>query len=132
MPQLPYNEQVLDCFNQPRHAAADPESINARQVSAQALEYAGGPRVRLACDVAEGKIDRVVFSAWGCPHFLAAAELLCRELEGLGIDAIAHLDLGELARRLAVPVEKTGRILTLEDAFSALKHEISNIDSVKS
>ena len=132
MTESPYNELVLDCFNNPRHASANTDAGRARQVSAQAAEFSGGARVRLSCDVVDGRLARVAFSAWGCPHFLAAAELLCRKLEGLDIEGLSHLDPRELARQLAVPVEKTGRILTLEDAFSGLKREISNTVSLKS
>lgn len=132
MMETPYNALALDCFHNARHAGDDANSATTRQFSAQAAEFAGGPCVRIGCDVAEGRLNRVVFHAWGCPHFLAAAELLCRQLEGLDSDAVARLEVAELARQLAVPVEKTGRILTLEDAFSALKREISQSDSLKS
>jgi nitrogen fixation NifU-like protein len=132
MTDAPYNELVLDCFNHPRHWGQGAEPAQARQVSAQAAEFPGGPRVRLSCDLAEGRLTRVAFSGWGCPHFLAAAELLCRRLEGLDIDGLADLDLAGLVSQLAVPVEKTGRILTLEDAFSGLKREVRNTDSLKS
>lgn len=120
MADSPYNELLLDCFNSPRHAGGGGRA----QFSGLARESATGPRVRIACGIDNGKLQNLRFRAWGCPHFLAAAELLCRQLEGLPVTAIDGVDVMKLGKQLAVPVEKTGRILTLEDAWGELKRVI--------
>lgn len=122
----PYNDLLLECFGNPRHAGAAGEPDSGMNFSGQASEFPGGPRVRISCAVEEGRLTRLVFQAWGCPHFLAAAELLCRRLDGLDVSSAGSLDLAELAEQLAVPVEKTVRILTLEDAFNDLKRALGN------
>ena len=119
MTESPYNDLVLDCFNNPRHANGNADAASARQVSAQAVEFSGGPRVRLSCDVVDGRLARVAFSAWGCPHFLAAADLVAEELAGRPVDALVRIDVDDIATRLEVPREKLGKLLRIEDALAA-------------
>jgi len=60
------------------------------------------------------------FRARGCPHLIAACEAFCAAFEGREVDALLEFTAGDLMQRLPVPVEKTGRILVLEDAVRAL------------
>ena len=60
------------------------------------------------------------FRAYGCPHVIAACEAsLCADFEGRkpGRRPTSSIQT-RLCERLSVPVEKTGRILVLEDARS--------------
>ena len=58
----------------------------------------------------------VRFRAWGCPPLVAAADLACEMLEGGQPGGASPVTANELMSRLSVPVEKTGRMLLVEDA----------------
>lgn len=64
-------------------------------------------------------IERVRFGAFGCPHTVAAADLIAEELEGRSMAALASVDLDAIARRIDLPREKLGKLLRIEDALSA-------------
>ncbi len=73
--------------------------------------------VRLA---ANGTCVREVrFLAFGCPHVIAAAELVAAEGEGGAPEARLPQSIHSLRERLDAPVEKLGRLFVVEDAWVA-------------
>ena len=60
------------------------------------------------------------FLAWGCPHVIAAAESVCAGYEGRAVTDLETFDVAELMQSLSVPVEKSGRIIVIEDAVRSL------------
>ena len=74
------------------------------------------------------EVAEMRFRVYGCPHLIAAAEALCNEREGGAVAGLSAFVLEEFMSRLAVPVEKTGRILLLEDALLALWAQYSGTD----
>ena len=90
-----------------------------------------GLRLRLSAEVRGGVITRLLFRAWGCPHLIAAAEAVCRQFEGQSAAALEQFASGQIMRDLAVPVEKTGRILVLEDTVRSLGQAIQDQLSTK-
>ncbi len=113
-----YSSRVLEYFRSPRHAGASAaESGSSVTVS----EGGAGARIRLA-GVSDGeRWARLCWQVFGCPHTIAAAEAACRRFEGAAHAAPAEFPFVELVEELAIPVEKTGRVLLLEDAFRALE-----------
>lgn len=109
----PYNPLVRRLFKSPQHAGNIADGPTAR-LDAQ------GVRVQLSAGLADDRLVALRFLAWGCPHLIAAAEAFCRRYEGRAIDELQTFRATELMQTLAVPVEKTGRILVLEDAVEAL------------
>ena len=77
-------------------------------------------RLELSAVATGGRLDVLRFRAWGCPHVIAAAEAACAGLEGAEIAELLEFSAVDLMENLAVPVEKTGRILVLEDAVRSL------------
>ena len=75
-----------------------------------------------------GAIGAVRFQAYGCPHFIAAADWIAERLEGRPIDALGAFEIAAVRAELGVPTEKLGKLLILEDAlaacFDAAKSEI--------
>lgn len=63
------------------------------------------------------RVERITFLAYGCPHTIAACSLATERLTGQPAEALTGLDIDGLARELDVPVEKTGRMLLLQDAL---------------
>lgn len=78
--------------------------------------------VRFQVQLVGTTIERVRFQAVGCPHGIAAADRIARDLEGKPVAALARLDLEQLERALEVPREKFGKLLRIEDAL-ALCHQ---------
>jgi cysteine desulfurase len=68
---------------------------------------------------AGGTVKSARFSAYGCPHTLAVVAWLCETLEGAPIDDVAPGAPTDWAESFAVPAEKLGRLLIVEDALRA-------------
>ena len=113
----PYNRQVRAYFNDPAHSG---------EVKDGAVGYFEdqGMRLRLSAEVEGGRITRLAFRAWACPHVIAAAEAVCRQFEGRPVAELEQFKTDQIMRDLAVPVEKTGRILVLEDTVRSLGQAI--------
>ena len=119
----PYNPIVRACFENPVHAT-DPTDAYAVSVSAVAAESERGCRVTLIAGIDDDRIAEMRFRAWGCPFLIAAAEMLCAELEGQKTDALGAVSANDLGARLSVPATRLGRLLLLEDAAARLLEKI--------
>jgi NifU-like protein involved in Fe-S cluster formation len=113
-----YSPRVREYFAEPLHAG----------------EVDGGSSVRvedqdvclqLSAAVADGKVAALRFQARACPHVIAAAEAACTALEGRPVAELLEFSARDLIDNLPVPVEKTGRILVLEDAVRALGQQFA-------
>ena len=112
--------------------SADPYSAKVRELfaaPAQAGELEGGKsvsvtdpggRLKFSATSADGSISAMRFKAWGCPHVIAAAEAVCQALEGRSAGDLETWTVADVMQNLPVPVEKTGRILVIEDAVRSL------------
>ena len=115
----PYGDTVRQLFAAPVHAG---ELRGGRSVFLHDQDV----RIRLDASVETGAISAMRFQAWGCPHVIAAAEAICAGLEGASVGDLLEFSAGDLMENLPVPVEKTGRILVLEDAVRSLGRMISD------
>ncbi|MEM9207702.1 MAG: iron-sulfur cluster assembly scaffold protein [Pseudomonadota bacterium] len=107
----PYNAEVRRRFAEPRHAG----------VADIAVRRSGqGVDIELSAAVDDARIAAMRFRVYGCPHTVAACDAVCEALEGGPLAAMQGYALGSVMRSLSVPVEKTGRILVLEDALRDL------------
>lgn len=115
----PYNSCTRRYFGQPVHAG---DLKGEYTVSAVALadESTAGARIQLAVGVEDGRLKECRFRVFGCPHLIAAGEWLCEHYEGKTLDELQQFKAADCMNLLAVPVEKTGRILLLEDAIRSL------------
>ena len=109
----PYGQLVRDLFAQPPHAGALEGAVSA-YVDDQ------GVRIRLFAEVENGQLSVLRFQAWACPHVIAAAEAFCAGYEGRPAADLLEFSSSDLMKSLSVPIEKTGRILVLEDAVRSL------------
>jgi NifU-like protein involved in Fe-S cluster formation len=115
----PYNSLVRAYFD-------DPEHMGDISGGASAFFEDQGMRIRLSATVVNGRIEKLGFRAWGCPHVIAAAEAFCRQFERRSITELEEFDTSQIMNDLAVPVEKTGRILVLEDTVRSLRAAIQD------
>ena len=113
----PYSSRVRELFAHPEHAG-DLGSDAVSEVVDQ------GVHIRLTADVRDGRLQTLGFRAWGCPHLLAACEALCSDYEGRPASDLSGFRANEIMGVLSIPVEKTGRILVLEDAVRSLGRSI--------
>ncbi len=114
----PYSQMIRALFADPVHAGAVADGLCV-QVDDQ------GVRVELSASLAGSRIQTLRFRAWGCPHLIAAAEWVCEQLEGEPAGALEELSAARIMEHLAVPVEKAGRILVLEDAIRSLGRSLN-------
>jgi NifU-like protein involved in Fe-S cluster formation len=115
----PYNDAVRMLFENPSHAG-DLQSDYAEVLRSEAAESEHGARVLLFAGIADGMIAEMRFRAWGCPHLIAAAEMLCDDRENGPVSGLSGFDRNAMMTQLFVPVEKTGKMLLLEDALESL------------
>ena len=109
----PYSAKVRELFAAPAHAGdiADGEAVYVANRDV---------RLRLCAQADGGRIAALRFRAWGCPHVIAAAEAVCSALEGQPVTDLENYAVADVMQKLPVPVEKTGRILVIEDAVRSL------------
>jgi NifU-like protein involved in Fe-S cluster formation len=103
-----------------RELFAAPAHVGPLANAAGVLVEDQGIRIAFSAEVADGRIDTLRFQAWGCPHVIAAAEVFCAKYEGKTASDLLEFSASGLMQSLSVPVEKTGRILVIEDAVRSL------------
>ena len=123
----PYNEAVRESFFAAEHAGSLSRDYPL-VLHASVAESDKGSRVELAVGVADEVVAEMRYLVRGCPHLIAAAEVLCRECEQGAVAGLSVFAMSEIMGRLAIPVEKTGRILLLEDALKSLGTQYSRTD----
>jgi NifU-like protein involved in Fe-S cluster formation len=113
----PYSPLVRDYFAHTRHAGELADAVS--------VEHADqGVRIELRAKIEAGQFRAIRFRAWGCPHLIAACESFCAGYEGRAVRALSDFESSDIMRKMSVPVEKTGRILVLEDAVRLLGRAI--------
>ena len=112
-----YSDRVRRLFAAPAHAGDLPQ-VDA--VRAEASEGGAGARILLTAVTDDGRIVGLRFRVFGCPHLIAAAEWLCERIEGEPVKSLANFSVSDVMSALEIPVEKTGRVLLLEDSAQAL------------
>jgi NifU-like protein involved in Fe-S cluster formation len=78
-----------------------------------------GTWVQFDLQAASGTLQAVRFLAFGCPHTIAAAAWVAEQAVGEPVNRRLPCRLDELSLRFAVPQEKLGRLLIVEDAWLA-------------
>src|SRR5262245_7821012 len=115
---MEYSSEVVRRCDAPRRAGELPHATPGL-VSGEAYDRTLQVWVRFDLQVLDGVIQTVRFEAFGCPHTVAAADLVAERLEGRRFDAVRGVDAAELGAALGVPAEKLGKLLRIEDAAAA-------------
>lgn len=121
MSRDPYSSRVRELFDAPDHAGVAGRGPGV-------LVEDQGLRIGLSADLDGGTVRLLRFQARACPHVIAAAEAFCAEFEGRPAAELLEFSSSGLMQSLSVPVEKTGRILVLEDAVRSLGRVIDETD----
>jgi NifU-like protein involved in Fe-S cluster formation len=80
---------------------------------------AQGTWVQFDLRVAAGRIQAARFLAFACPHTIAVADFIAGQAAGLAPGPELPESIQLLKTRFAVPTEKLGRLLIVEDAWRA-------------
>jgi len=83
--------------------------------------------VRWRPGAAPQTLDAVRFLAFGCPHVIAVADWIAQHAAAAVLPGLPA-SLPELKERFAVPTDKVGRLLIIEDAWIAAISPPSPVD----
>jgi NifU-like protein involved in Fe-S cluster formation len=119
MATLSYNRAVRRYFADPQHAGKLQEDIELTLV-ADVSESDNGAHIVISAGIRGGIIAAMAYRVWGCPHLIAALEHMCTTFAGQPVAGLENFDSADITQELSVPVEKTGRILLLEEALATL------------
>jgi len=111
-----YSAMVAEHFAQPRHVGMLAGSHEIT-ICGAAGQRAHGTEVVFHIGLDGSRIDEMTFQAFGCPHTVAACSVLAERLTGCPVESLDDVRPEELAACLGLPVEKTGRLLIIEDAL---------------
>ncbi len=78
-----------------------------------------GTWVQFDLQVDAGEVLAARFLAFACPHVIAVSAWLAEQSAGKPVREELIESVLQLRNRFAVPVEKMGRLLTVEDAWRA-------------
>ena len=118
---MEYSFEVQRRFHSPEGAGEYAEGT-PEMAAGQAEDRTLNVWVRVQARLAGNLIRSVRFQVFGCPHIVAAADLIAEVLPGQERDALRELDMHELRMTLDAPLEKLGKLLVLEDALLACWH----------
>jgi len=114
-----YNEAVRRHFADPQHTG-DLQEDYEQTLVADVSESLSGAHIVMSAGIRGGTIARMAYRVRGCPHLIAALELVCTTLQGQPLARLENFDSADITQELSIPAEKTGRILLLEDALATL------------
>ena len=89
-----YSQQVLDHFQNPRHAGEVAEPDAAVQLENPAC----GDILKLSVRISAGKISEIRFKAKGCVPAIACGSALCELIQGRTLEDARQLNREELMR----------------------------------
>jgi NifU-like protein involved in Fe-S cluster formation len=78
-----------------------------------------GTWVQFDLQIQRGAVAAARFLAFACPHTIAVSAWLAEQAVGKPLGRSLPESVQALQERFAVPVEKTGRLLIIEDAWLA-------------
>jgi NifU-like N terminal domain len=112
---MDYSELTLRYFETAAHAGvlAGPD-VHRGSAGSRAV----GVWVQFDMRVDSGVIQEVRFLAFACPHAIAVSAWVAEHGAG-PLRAVLPESVQDLSDRFAVPVEKRGRLLIIEDAWIA-------------
>lgn len=111
-----YNELTLQYFETAQAAGV---LIGPDVYRGAAGSRARGTWVQFDVQVSAGMIRAARFLAFACPHTIAVAAWAAEHAVGHDLRAALPESVENLSESFAVPVEKRGRLLIVEDAWAA-------------
>ena len=78
-----------------------------------------GAWIRFDLRFKRDEVEEARFQAFGCPHTIAVASWVAEQAPGRALGSRLPRSVAELSDLFGVPTEKRGRLLVVEDAWSA-------------
>jgi NifU-like protein involved in Fe-S cluster formation len=110
-----YPEAVWARFRAPRHAGPPPGGARVGRGG----DRRNGAEVELWVALDGDRIAGAGFRAFGCPYTVALADAACEALRGRAAASLASFDAADLVASLALPAERFGARIWVEDAVRA-------------
>ena len=101
---------------------------SVRVASGQAEDKSLNVWVCFQVEISGKTVRSARFEAYGCPHFIAAADWMAERVEGGSTRALGEAHALAARAALDVPTEKLGKLLVLEDALAACLGSATHID----
>jgi NifU-like protein involved in Fe-S cluster formation len=120
---MEYTPEVVRRFDSPRRAG-ELRGGSPGLVAGEAEDRTLNVWVRFQLQVIDGATYAARFAVFGCPHTVAAASRVAEWLEGRPVSELATMNVRGICAELVVPVEKTGKLLRIEDAVTACRREL--------
>ena len=111
-----YNDLTRSYFETTPHAG---ELTGPDVFRGAAGNHAQGTWVQFDLRIKAGAVSAAKFLAFACPHTIAVAAWLAEQAVGRQLKPVLPESVQALRDRFAVPVEKMGRLLIIEDAWLA-------------
>jgi NifU-like protein involved in Fe-S cluster formation len=111
-----YNELTRRYFEMPA-SAGELSGPSVYRGAAGNREH--GTWVQFDLQAASGTLNAVRFLAFGCPHTIAVSAWVAEQAVGKPVNRRLPSGLNDISLRFAVPEEKLGRLLIVEDAWLA-------------
>jgi hypothetical protein len=115
---MEYSPEVQRRLRSARWSGFLPDA-GGRLVTGEAEDRSLNVWVRFQVEIADGRARSVRFEAYGCPHFIAAADWMAEHLEGRPVPGLGEGYAPGAREALGVPTEKLGKLLVLEDALAS-------------
>jgi len=115
----PYSATVRKRFFESSYCG-DLSSSGGRLAAGEAGTIAGGAAVRLVASISNGRVVEMRYRAFGCPHLVAALDIICARSEGRDVADLAEFSAAQVLEILDAPIAKLGRLLLVEDAIQSL------------
>jgi NifU-like protein involved in Fe-S cluster formation len=112
-----YNELTRRYFESPASVGELVSGPGVFRGAAGNREQGTWVQFDLRCE--SGTLRAVRFLAFACPHTIAVSAWLAEQSVGRAVTAVLPESVADLRDRFAVPVEKMGRLLIIEDAWLA-------------
>ena len=114
---MEYSSAVVRRFDALERARALPDGAPGL-VSGEAEDRTLHVWVRFELQLTGSVVRAARYRLFGCPHTLAAADLVAEALEGRTVEAARELNVRAGCEPLDFPVEKLGKLLRIEDALA--------------
>lgn len=113
---MEYSRRVAEYFSRPVNVGVPPGEPASLCVG-EAGNREHGVHVVFTMRVVDQRVEELRFSAFACPHTIAACCYVTERLAGAPVGTLLELSPDELMKALDVPVEKMGRMLLVQDAL---------------
>lgn len=91
-----FNDIIVQNFSDPTHALELDQATDEIELGNPVC----GDRIKVQLQIANGRIQRAAYGAWGCATSLATGNIFCRRIEDMSLQDAAQLESREIDQML--------------------------------